>query len=176
MITWLHALIVLEELRCIHVHVAHVRIILDSTLCWCHARVGTSIVYRSSHMIEFRIWAKELIVIRIGITMWSIMHLYVSLTKLIQNWPGPLRINCWNLCHYLPVILPIRILRNSLGYLVWTYLWWTVFVWITIRSKVLILIINNSILFESGSHNISSIFITRIIPIFPVLFQFVIRN
>ena len=171
MITWLHALIVLEQLRCIHVHVAHVWLVLASRLCWCHAWVWTCVVYRSSNMVEFRIWAKELIVISVSnITMRDIMHLDVSLAKLIQNGPGSLGINSGYLCHYLPVALAIRILSNSLGYLARTNLRWWVFVWVTIGSKSLILDINNSILFESGSHYISSVLVTSIVPIFSVLF------
>ena len=169
MINWLHALIVLEELRCVHVHVAHVWLVLASWLCWCHAWVWTSVVNRSSYVVEFSVWAKELIVISIvTFTMWNIMYLDVSLSKLIQNRPGSLGINSGYLCHYLPVAL--RILCNSLWYLVRTNLRWWVFVWVTIGSKRLILVINNSILFESGSHYISSVLVTSIVPIFSVLF------
>ena len=104
------------------------------------------------------------------------MHLDVSLAKLIQNGPGSLGINSGYLCHYLPVALAIRILSNSLGYLARTYLRWTVFVCVTIGSKILSLVINNSILFESGSHNISSVSVTSIIPISSVLSQFAVSN
>ena len=139
----------------------------------------TCVAYRSSCMIDISIWTQELISVAIFTNrrMAMIMNLDVRLPELVQDWSGSFCIDSRYLSHNLSIIRAIVILTSTLNLLVRANLWWTIFVSVTIWSKVLtlarlvwrsiigiesraLLVVDHSIFLQTSGEIVHSISIT----------------
>ena len=154
----------------------------------------SSIAYRSSSMIIVSIWTQEVVSVTIFTSwvMWLIMNLDVGLPELIQDWSGSFCIDGRDLGHDLSIIWTIIILTCWSCLLIWTDFGRTIFVSVSIRSKVFalgglvwrsipciqkvsswaLLVINYSILLQASSKVVHSVSITCVKSISFELFQF----